>query len=153
MVFLFILSLAVIPLPAVCQDIPDADKLIDFYRLAGRSYDTLKQTGTDFLGKKITANEYRTVLSAWKWKNEKNDSLAPCPKNNWKAHYTKLTPLHYRLCYAWAELKGLHSALSANDEEMFQYHESEFRKFMQEALDIFEHPGQNKPTDLSELLE
>lgn len=135
---------------SIAQAIPDMKKLSTFYQLMGKMYGTLKKTTDDFLKHKITANTYREKMSNWKSEYDRNDPIAPCPKNKWQTQYSQLTPLHYKICFAWGDLQGLHTALSLTDSEMVVYHETEFRKGMQKALKMFEHPQQNKEDDLFE---
>lgn len=145
MVFFVVFIMSTI---ATAQAIPDVKKLRTFYQLMGNIYNTLKTTTDDFLKHKITANTYREKMLNWKSEYDRNDPTAPCQKNKWQNHYSKLTPLHYEICFTWAELQGLYTAISLTDSEMVVYHETEFRKGMQKALRMFEHPQQNKEDDL-----
>lgn len=140
-------TLFIISTIATAQGIPDFKQVSHFYQSMGRMYNTLKKTTDDFLKHKITANVYRERMANWKTEYDRNDPIAPCPKNKWQNHYSKLTPLHYEICFAWAELQGLHTSLLLTDTKMVLYHEGEFRKGMEKARKIFNNPALNKETD------
>lgn len=126
------------------EEIPDIKQLSNFYQAMGKMYSDLKKITDDFLNHKITASIYNEKITKWTVAYNRNDPLAPCPKNNWQSHYSELSPLHYVLCFAWADLQGFQTSLAISDSKMVLYHEKEFRKGMNEAFTIFKNPKLNR---------
>ncbi len=112
--------------------------------MMGKMYVRLKEIPDEFMKDKISADTYLKKMKNWKKEADKRDGMAPCPKNKWQTYYTKLTPIHQDICFAWTDLKALNNSLLVTDGKMVIYHESEYKKGMKNILKIFKNPELNK---------
>jgi len=129
---------------AGAADIPDAGPLEEFYDDMAQMYGELKQNTNDMVDQKIKAEIYLSKMKKWRTSYDAEDIKAPCPKNNWRAFYTELTPIHFESCSAWAELGALHTSLLLTDPEPAVYHELQFKELSQSIIEKFERPELNE---------